>query len=149
LANLFIVPALERPGLFFKSIQGEHRAGERLLGGSSSGTGAPHYTTIRALEPTSGALKWERRSAAGSSESGDLSGLLSTAGGLVFGSDKTQLLGLDIRNGHQVWSFEAGGEIYSPPVTYLAGDRQFVAFAAGDIVVALALSPSPSSARSH
>jgi alcohol dehydrogenase (cytochrome c) len=148
LARLFIVPALERPGIFFKTRLGERREGERLLGGSSSGTSTSQFTAIRALDPTTGSLQWEHRSPV-SNDNGDLSGLLSTAGGLVFGSDRTRLIALDITTGREVWSFEAGGKIYSPPVSYVAGNSQYIAFAAGDIVVALALPQAAATTHSN
>ncbi len=138
-AQLFFVPALERPGIFFRSTSGErHEEGEKLLGGSSAGTAGSHFTAVRALDPLTGGLKWEYRSAARHTN-GELSGLLSTAGDLVFTSDLTRLVALDTASGQPLWSFEGGGTIYAPPVSYRAAGEQFIAFAAGDVIVGAAL----------
>lgn len=139
-AQLFIVPALERPGIFFKSPTGERGGGRKILGGSSQGTAATHFTAVRALDPRTGELKWEHRSAP-RRDHGDLAGLLSTGGGLVFTSDGSKFIALDIGTGQRLWSFEAGGTIYTPPSTYLAGSEQYLVFAAGDVVIGMALPP--------
>jgi alcohol dehydrogenase (cytochrome c) len=139
-AQLFIVPALERPGIFFKSSGGERHGNEKILGGSVQGTAASHYTAVRALDPLTGELRWERRSN-DRFDAADMSGLLSTAGGLVFTSDRSKLIALDVTDGHLLWSFEAGGSIHTPPATYTAGAEQFLVFAAGDVVIGMALPP--------
>jgi alcohol dehydrogenase (cytochrome c) len=144
-ANLFIVPALERAGLFFRSSAHESALGEKRLGGSSQGTSASHYTAVRALDPETGNVRWEYRSA-DEHDTGEMSGLLSTAGELLFTSDRSNLIALDIRNGGLLWSFEAGANIYSPPTTYLVGTQQFLVFAAADVVVGMALPPALPSA---
>jgi alcohol dehydrogenase (cytochrome c) len=138
-AQLFIVPALERPGIFFKSAASE-RGGGKMLGGSVQGTSTSHYTAVRALDPRTGDLRWEYRSG-NRFDAADMSGLLSTAGGVVFASDRSKLVALDITDGHPLWSFEAGGNIYTPPATYLAGSEQYLVFAAGDVVIGMALPP--------
>jgi alcohol dehydrogenase (cytochrome c) len=140
LAQLFIVPALERPGFFFKTKLGEVRQGANIVAGVSAGTSASHFTAVRALDPRTGALRWEYTSASGHG-SAELCGLLSTAGGLVFTNHKSKLVGLDIDTGREMWSFEAGGRINSSPATYLAGQEQIIAFAAGDDVIGVALPP--------
>jgi alcohol dehydrogenase (cytochrome c) len=139
-AQLFIAPALERPGIFFRTASGEKHAGEKILGGNSAGTSGSHFTAVRALDPLTGDLKWEYRSA-GRYSPAEPCGLLSTAGGLVFTSDRTRLIVLDIRDGRELWSFEGGGDIYAPPVSYRADGEQFIAFVAGDVMIGAALPP--------
>lgn len=139
-AQLLIVPALERPGIFFKTTNGEKHEGGKVLGGSSSATMGSHYTAVRALDPQSGELRWEYRSA-NRYDAAELSGLLSTAGKLVFTSDRSKLVALDVTDGRELWSFEAGGVIYAAPATYRAGSEQFIVFAAGDVIIGAALPP--------
>jgi alcohol dehydrogenase (cytochrome c) len=140
MAQLFIVPALERPGIFFKSAVGERGGGSKILGGSVQTTSTSHFTAVRALDPLTGELRWEYRTE-NRFDGADMSGLLSTAGGLVFASNRSKLVALDITDGHPLWSFEAGGNIYTPPATYLAGSEQYLVFAAGDVVIGMALPP--------
>jgi alcohol dehydrogenase (cytochrome c) len=135
-AQLFVVPALERPGLYFKT-DVEEGEGKELLGGTSPGATESHVMAMRALDPRSGRLKWERRAV--NNREAFTSGLLSTAGGLVFMSEQSKLIALDIDDGRQLWSFEAGGQVLAPPSTYRIGAEQYVAFAAGDVIVGLSL----------
>jgi alcohol dehydrogenase (cytochrome c) len=137
-AQLFIAPALERPGIFFRTAAGEKREGEKMLGGNSAGTTGSHFTAVRALDPLTGDMKWEYRSAERYS-SAELCGLLSTAGGLVFTCDETRLIVLDVHDGRELWSFEGGATIYAPPVSYRANGEQFIAFIAGDVMIGAAL----------
>ena len=136
-SQLFIAPAIERAGIFFKTSTNERRHG-KLLGGASAATDIPHYTAVRALDPLTGKQRWEYRSSERRNDA-FLSGLLSTAGGLVFTSDQSRLIALDIDNGHALWSFQAGGNISGPPSTFMADGKQLVAFVAGDVLVGLAL----------
>jgi alcohol dehydrogenase (cytochrome c) len=146
--QLFIVPAIERPGFFFKTPRNERYSDQELLGGISGATMAAHFTAVRAMDPHTGAMRWEHRFGA-RHEAGDLCGLLSTAGGLVFTSDQDTLVALDAADGRLVWSFQAGAAIHSPPTTYLVGSEQFVVFVAGDVAVGLALPPPlPATPRS-
>jgi alcohol dehydrogenase (cytochrome c) len=139
-AQLFIVPAIERPGFFFTTPRNERFGDQELLGGISGATMAAHFTAVRAMDPHTGAMRWEHRFGA-RHVAGDLCGLLSTAGGLVFTSDQDTLVALDAADGHLVWSFQAGAGIHSPPTTYLVGSEQFIVFVAGDVVIGLALPP--------
>jgi alcohol dehydrogenase (cytochrome c) len=141
-AELFMVPALERPGVFFKTTRGEQeRDGRQMLAGASVATAEKHFTAVRALDPRTGEMRWEHRFAA-RYDVGDLCGLLSTAGGLVFTSDRHKLVALDVENGNELWAFHTSAEIYTPPAAYRLGTEQFVVIVAGDVVVALALPPA-------
>jgi alcohol dehydrogenase (cytochrome c) len=138
--QLFMVPAIERPGFFFRTKQNERHGRQQLLGGLSDATMAAHFTVVRAMDARTGTMRWEHRFGA-RHVAGDLCGLLSTAGGLVFTSDQSTLVALDAEDGHLSWSFQAGASIHSPPTTYLVGSEQFIVFVAGDVVVGLALPP--------
>lgn len=46
---------------------------------------------------------------------------------------------LDARTGKHLWRFPTGGPIYANPISYLAGGRQYVAIAAGDVLFAFGL----------
>jgi outer membrane protein assembly factor BamB len=136
-----MVPVLERPGVFFRKTQNERREGQQLLGGLSGATSLSHFTAVRALDPLTGALRWEHRFSARSA-SGYVGGLLSTAGGLVFTSDLSKFIALDVGSGAEVWSFQAGAEIHGSPATYRIADEQFIVIVAGQVVIGLALPPA-------
>ena len=59
-------------------------------------------------------------------------GLLSTAGGLVFGcAAEGDFFALDSQSGEPLWQFQTGGRMYSNPVSYAVDGKQHVAIAAG------------------
>ena len=60
------------------------------------------------------------------------SGLLSTAGGLIFhGESDGNLVAYDIRNGEELWKFQTGAGANGPVSTFEADGEQYVAVMAG------------------
>jgi alcohol dehydrogenase (cytochrome c) len=97
--------------------------------------GDPGYGAIRALEPTSGELRWQY-----DLFSPPWAGVLSTGGGLVFGGcDEGYFFALDSATGKLLWRFQTGGKIVSNPISYLSDGKQRVAIAAGHAVFTFAL----------
>ena len=92
---------------------------------------------VRALDLTTGKLKWESERVGSTSFGG---GLLSTAGGLIFsGEVNGQFVALDAKTGKTVWHFNTGQPITAQPVTYTVAGKQDVAIAAGGDVIAFGL----------
>lgn len=61
-----------------------------------------------------------------------VSGILTTAGGLVFwGEADGTAHASDARSGRDLWSANLGSGIHAPPVTFAIGGKQYVAFPAG------------------
>jgi Glucose dehydrogenase len=80
----------------------------------------------------------------------DISGLVATAGGLVFtGTSDKHFIALDAKTGRQVWSAPTDAGVNAPPITYEVKGVQYVAVAAtglqtlntprGDEMIAYAL----------
>jgi alcohol dehydrogenase (cytochrome c) len=46
---------------------------------------------------------------------------------------------LDAESGKPLWQFQTGGAIWSNPISYQAGGRQFVAIAAGSALMVFGL----------
>ena len=98
---------------------------------------APWQAYVRALDLTTGKLKWEYRQI-GSKRYG--AGLISTAGGLVFaGDDQGFLTALDAKSGKALWHFNTGQQISASPIAYSFKGKQYIALAAGSNVLAFAL----------
>ncbi len=98
---------------------------------------APWQTYVRALDVTTGKLKWEYKQI-GSRRYG--AGLLSTAGGLVFaGDDQGVLTALDAKTGKALWHFNTGQQITASPIAYSFRGQQYIALTAGSNVLAFAL----------
>jgi alcohol dehydrogenase (cytochrome c) len=59
-------------------------------------------------------------------------GTLATAGGLVFtGETNGRFSAFDAVTGEALWTYQTGGNIGAPPMSYMVKGRQFVAVAAG------------------
>ena len=64
-----------------------------------------------------------------------LSGVLSTAGGLVFyGNAHGVVKGVDANSGEVLWSFNAGSGVNQGPVTYEVDGKQYLAVVSGRLV---------------
>jgi alcohol dehydrogenase (cytochrome c) len=128
--NRIFVPVLEQGMVFFPTA--------RTL---PSAVGRSFYTAVRALDATTGERVWEHRQPARLLDN-ESAGLLSTRGGIVFGSDQSQFFALDAQTGERLWSVETGGLIMAAPVTYQVEGEQFVTIPAGRSVLTFAL-PKP------
>jgi alcohol dehydrogenase (cytochrome c) len=94
------------------------------------------YGAVRALEATTGKLKWEYRILAPAEV-----GTLATAGGLVFsGSDEGNFFALDAESGKLLWEFTVGGtSSESNLITYEVDGKQYLIGASGTCFVAFDL----------
>jgi alcohol dehydrogenase (cytochrome c) len=72
------------------------------------------------------------------------SGVLSTAGGVVFtGSQTGQFIAFDAKNGNKLWSFQTGSGISGLPIAWEQGGRQYVTVLSGASTVYGALAGDP------
>jgi len=82
---------------------------------------------VRALDATTGRLKWEFKLL-----TPPMSGVLSTAGGLVFGgTDEGNFFALDADTGKPLWDLQLGGAVRANPMSFAVDGKQYVAIAAG------------------
>ena len=88
---------------------------------------------LRALDLQTGKLVWESAKVGGSATA---SGLLSTAGGLVFYGDNTggALIAVDATTGQRLWQFDTQQVWKSSPMTYAIDGEQYIGAVAGSIV---------------
>ena len=95
----------------------------------------PYGGALRALDPASGRLKWGFRHI-----SPTWSGVLSTAGGLLFTGDaEGNFIALDATTGKPLWHFQMGGAVYASPMAYAVDGKEYVAIAAGSSLYAFGL----------
>ena len=127
LTDLMYVPVREWGGIFYSGPT-EYRAGSFFLGGSSTILDNPApKAVIRALDASTGKVRWEY----GNNTTSLVGGLLSTKGGVVFGSVGQSFVALDAKTGRELWRIDTGGSIRAAPVTYSIHGKQIVAIAAG------------------
>ncbi|MBD5635668.1 MAG: PQQ-binding-like beta-propeller repeat protein, partial [Candidatus Eremiobacteraeota bacterium] len=87
----------------------------------------PHFGTLSAIDPESGAIRWQRKTAQPL-----VGGTLSTAGGLTFlGEGNGAFDSFDSATGRLLWSYDCGAGVNAPPVSYSVDGMQYVAVAAG------------------
>lgn len=102
----------------------------------------PSQRFVRALDIETGKLIWEKP-VAGSQEA-NYTGVLSTAGGLLFhGETGGSLAAVDAKTGRTLWTFPANDFPRASPMSYSVNGRQFVAIAIGGNIIAFALPESP------
>ena len=89
---------------------------------------------MRALDVVTGEMKWEYKLHVPSH-----AGLMTTAGGLVFGSNESSFFALDAAKGELLWRFEAGAGIVANPVSYAVEGKQYVAVAARHVLLVFTL----------
>ena len=93
---------------------------------------------LRALDIETGKVKWEIPQVGPPED--NYSGVLSTAGGLVFyGETGGGFAAVDAASGKTLWHFETNQPWKASPMTYTAAGRQYVAVVATDMLVAFAL----------
>jgi alcohol dehydrogenase (cytochrome c) len=126
MTDLMYVPVLDWGGIFYTQ-HGEYRAGEEFLGGSFQFfDNATSRGAVRALNPLTGEVKWEYRNSVT-----NIGGLLSTAGGVVFGSQNDHFFAIDANSGRELWLVRTGGRTVAAPITFLCDGKQLVTIAAG------------------
>lgn len=82
------------------------------------------YSALKAFDPVTGKVAWERRT----TDWWDRAGLLGTAGGLLFqGDDKGFFRVLDADTGAVLKEIEVGSPIMAAPMTYTVDGVQYVA----------------------
>jgi len=135
ITKLFYQNARDAGGIFTSDPKAEYKEGMPFFGGAQKNAADPQVGAVRALEATTGRMVWEHKL-----ESPEMVGLLSTAGGLVFGGDGNEnFFALDADTGELLWDFKLRGRIRANPMTYAVAGRQFVVIPGGNVLFAFAL----------
>lgn len=134
--GLFYVHAQDDYAQVYYKAKADYAPGQDYTGGGGRNVlGAEPYGAVKAIEATTGTVKWEFREQASSDAA-----ILTTATGLVFtGTNEGYFYALDAAKGQPLWKFQTGASILGGPVTFLVNGRQYVAVAAGTSLFAFAL----------
>ncbi len=134
--ELFYVMAHDSEAEFF--IRDEaYEEGSIFLGGGSQSTGPrdKSVSAVRAIDPKTGARRWEFQVQPRST-----AGVLSTAGDLVFsGSVDGYFYALDAVNGRELWHIAVGRQVHAAPMSFAVDGTQYVTIAAGNVVYTFGL----------
>jgi alcohol dehydrogenase (cytochrome c) len=105
--------------------------------------GREQYSALRALDATTGQLRWEHRFPSIPSHLPlDLSGgAMSTASGVVFSGDREgYLYAFESTTGKLLWRFQTGAPVWGiSPITYMLDGQQWVVIPTGDTLLAFSL----------
>ncbi len=136
--GLYYFNALERCNVFSKRKM-EWEAGKSFMGGAARPAPGESFDKIlRAIDIQTGEIKWEVPQVSGATTAS--AGLFSTASGLVFfGENSGSFMAVDAGNGKILWQFQTNQVWKSSPMTYMFDNKQYVAVAAGQDIVAFAL----------
>jgi alcohol dehydrogenase (cytochrome c) len=144
LTKLLYVFAREERRVFTKDAV-RHPTTEREEGGGRGGffRRAPRFAPeeswgkVVAIDPPSGAIQWEHKVV-----SPPWGGVMATAGNLVFGGTlEGVVFALDARTGQRLWHFAGNDRVYSTPISFLAGGKQYVSLPVGDVLITFGLDP--------
>jgi len=134
--GFFYVNTREQCDLFSTAPQ-PYEAGHAYYGSAyiPALQGEPYSGALRAIDPSTGAIRWEFRH-----QSPSWAGVMSTAGGLVFTGDaEGNFIAFDAKSGKALWHFQTGSGIIAAPMTYSLAGKQYVAIASGSSLYTFAL----------
>jgi alcohol dehydrogenase (cytochrome c) len=134
-AQLFFVMARETCAIYSPKRE-EMVAGRSFMSGGMEKLPEPDYSALRAIDPKTGAIKWEHKFTQSS-----LAGVMSTASGLVFAGDQDGYFNaFESRSGKLLWRYRTGSPIHgAAATTYMLDGRQFVLIPSGMTITAFAL----------
>lgn len=147
---------MEKGAIFFTGEdEVEYNPGEGFIGSTWQRLVGPVEVAIRSLNALTGDLQWEfqlttdpRNALTGESLTEyrrrtfaefNRGGVLSTAGGVVFGGLGKWFLALHANTGRELWRMNSGGEIKAAPITFFLEGKQMVTVAAGRSILTFGL----------
>jgi alcohol dehydrogenase (cytochrome c) len=135
--GLFYVPDREDYAMYYLT-DPDPRGSMGLGGKTEVGVGTlGHY--LAAIDYKTGNVVWRHQYPGGSDGPGGGTGMLTTAGKLLFANDAGgNLIALDPANGKPLWHSHIGSGSNAPE-TYLLDGKQYVLQAAGDVLYAFVL----------
>ena len=133
--NFFLVSVREACATY-TSVTKSPVPGQGYTGGGQEIDSQGTPGSVRALDATSGALKWNYPLQIGSSATG----ALATAGGVVFASSNDgNLIALEARTGKYLWHYYTGAHIIASPMAYAVNGKQYVAIASQSAIFVFTL----------
>jgi alcohol dehydrogenase (cytochrome c) len=144
ITKLFYIRSADSCGLFASHHDPLGTSGDRWFGRGTPGEKAKQAlarllegyktgTFIRAMDPFTGKKVWDYPAPPGRS------GVLSTAGGLVFLGGGSGLMALGAKSGQALWNVNIGHTTQAGPMTYMVGGRQYVSLPGNGVIVAYRL----------
>ena len=131
--GLYYQMAFDGAATYYLDEDAEYIPGKLFLGGFGlpneyeASPKSEYVSALRALDARTGKRLWQYKVQAKA-----MSGVLSTAGNLVFGGGADgAFFALNAKTGAELWHVDLGGRVHAAPVTYLVDGKQYVTIAAG------------------
>ena len=139
--GLIYYMAFDGAGTYYMTEEPEYVPGRPYLGGLGTVNeleefpDSEYVSAVRALDPTTGERRWQYVVQAKST-----SGLLSTAGNLLFGGTRHgNFFALDANTGKELWRLDLGGWVHAAPISFAVNGKQYVSIAAGSALFTFGL----------
>jgi alcohol dehydrogenase (cytochrome c) len=135
--GLFYVPTVESYAMYY--LTETDSRGAMGLGGKEEIALASLGSYIQAIDYRTGRVAWKHKFPTALDNPRGGPGLLTTAGGLLFGGDVSgNFIAFDAENGKILWHSRIG-QVSNAPETYMLDGKQYVLVAAGDAMYAFTL----------
>ena len=136
--GFYYFQALERCNVFSKRDM-QWESGKGYMGGAARpAPGESFEKSLRAVNIQTGKIAWDLPQITGTLTAS--AGVLSTASGLVFfGENSGSFMAADATTGKPLWEFPTNQVWKASPMTYVFDNKQYVAIAAGQSIIAFAL----------
>jgi alcohol dehydrogenase (cytochrome c) len=139
--GLFYMFAEESCNIYSKNDQWWEAGKSFYGGGTRRAPGETGRKFLKAIDIQTGKTSWEIPDIGGGILA---SGLMSTAGGLIFyGDGNGAFVAADASNGKPLWHFNTGQSWKAGPMTFTVDGNQYIGMAAGSTIMAFALTPLP------
>ncbi len=128
--------AVRQMGSYYFKTDADYEPGQPFLGGGEQAlSGDQASGVVRALAVDSGEKLWDFELL-----SPPWAGVLSTAGGLVFGgTNEGNVFALDDQTGKPLWQFQTGGAVRANPMAFAVDGHQQIVLAAGNAIFVFGL----------
>jgi len=109
--------------------------GDNPMGWGGTDRGGYSESMIQAIDITNGKIRWSHKW-----ESGARSGLLTTAGNLLFaGGSSSDIVALNATTGDALWQARLNASVSNGPITYEMDGRQYLIVGAADMLWAFVM----------
>jgi alcohol dehydrogenase (cytochrome c) len=141
--KLLFVPSVDATDIFFDDeVPSFHKGRPFTASGFERLPNQPVTLGVRAIDVSTGEVRWNSLLAAGGSEvRGEMGGVLSTGGDLVFAGFGYEFFALNADTGARLWTTPLGGVIRAAPISYTVADQQYIAIVGGRTLFVFALPP--------
>lgn len=132
----FLLTYREGGDIFVVDKNEKYEPGKSWWGGKFFPGGDREWGGVKAIDPETGKTMWDYRLYLG----GFAQGLIATGGGVTFAAARDgNFIALDSKTGKLLWRFNTNADIHASPISYAVNGRQYVALAAGSVLLSFAL----------